>query len=178
MAAGTPVSLDSFMQTPNLDDSRLELFEGEVSYKQGRSFAHGRILGHIGSLLDGFGEAGVGARAVIESQGASLLLDVAFFRSGPPDDADYIRTPPHVVVEVLGVDHPLRRARARAALFAEFGVESTWIVDPDAETLTVIEATGERQLTPGQRLTTPAVPGLDVEVSELFPARRRQSAGD
>lgn len=177
MAKSTQVSLADFMKTPNLYDSRLELVDGEASYKQGRSFALSRVVVCIGTLLDGYGEAGIGARAILESHASSLLLDVAYFREGPPDDSDYIRTPPHVVVEVLGVEHPLDRARRRAALFVEFGVESTWIVDPERETLTIIEAGVERQLARGQRLTTPAVPGLDIDVSELFPARRRQSAG-
>lgn len=41
-----------------------------------------------------------------------------------------------------------------------------------------IEAGAERQLTSEDRLRTPAVPGLDIDASELFLARRRQSAGD
>ena len=60
--------------------------------------------------------------------------------------------------------------RRKAALYTNFGVESVWIVDLERLEVHVIEGGTERTLVPGQRLTTPAVPGLDVDVAALFPA--------
>lgn len=54
-------------------------------------------------------------------------------------------------------------------MYAGFGVKSTWIIDPASREVHVLEGDDERTLIPGERLTTLAVPGLDVEVSALFP---------
>lgn len=172
MATTTRVRLADFLLNPDIDESRLELIDGEVTAKPMPNIAHSRVALRIGSILAKHGDAGVEARAVIESANASPLPDVYFYRDGLPEDLDYMRVPPHVAVEVLSPGQSLAYMRRKAELYQSFGVESVWIVEPIRKELHVLEGGQERLLVPGQRLISLAVPGLDVDVDELFPKRR------
>ena len=172
MSTPTRERLADFLLNPEIDESRLELIDGEVAAKPMPNWGHSKAAGRICALLDQFGSAGVEPRAVIESANASPLPDAAFYRDGEPDDVGYMRNPPHVAVEILSSGQGLPFMRRKAALYASFGVESVWIVDLERRELRIIEAGSERLLVPGQRLSSPSVPGLDVDVSAVFPKQR------
>lgn len=170
MATPTRVRLSAFLLNPEIDESRLELIDGEVVQKPMPTWKHGRIAFKAASILDPFGSAAVEPRAVIESAGASPIPDVAFYLHGEPSDDDYMRNPPDVAVEVLSPGQGMAFMRRKAAMYASFGVKSTWIIDPASREVHVLEGDDERTLLIGERLTTPAVPGLDVDVSAFFPS--------
>lgn len=172
MATTTRVRLADFLLNPDIDESRLELIDGEVTAKPMPTWGHTRTAAMLIRILDEFGASGPEPRAVIEAANASPLPDVAFYRDGEPDYSDYMRTPPHVAIEILSAGQTLAYMRRKAALYFSFGVESVWIVDVDRKSVHVLEGGEERVLVPGQRLTSPSVPGLDVDVDELFPRRR------
>lgn len=171
MSTPTRVRLSDFLLNPEIDALRLELIEGEVRAKPMPTWDHGEAAFEIGVILRPFGHVAVQPRAVIESAGASPLPDVAFYRDGKPGKGEYMRTPPHIAVEVLSAGQSMPFMRRKAALYASFGVESVWIVDLERREVHVVEGGGDRTLLPGDRLTTPAVPGLDVDVSGLFPTQ-------
>ena len=133
-------------------------------------------LGHpaLGYYMrkDPFGAAGPEPRAVIESANASPIPGVAFYRDHEPEFDDYIRTPPHVAVEIMSPGQTMAYMRRKAALYFSFGVESVWVVDLERTELHLFEGGAERVLRPGVRLTSPAVPGLDVDAGAVFPRRR------
>lgn len=168
MATTTRVRLADFLLNPDIDESRLELIDGEVTEKPMPTWEHGEAAGEIYVILRQFGRASVEPRAVIEAAGASPIADVAFYREGKPPKRDYMRTPPNVVVEVMSPGQSLPFMRRKAELYASFGVESIWIVNLERAELRVIEDGQERLLLAGQRLTTAAVPGLDVDAAALF----------
>ena len=170
MSTPTRVRLADFLLNPEIDESRLELIDGEVVAKPMPTWGHARVANRIGSLLEAFGSAGVEPRAVIQSANASLIPDVAFYRTGEPDESEYMHSPPHLAVEVMSPGQGIPFMRRKAALYARFGVECTWVVDLNRREVHVFELGTERTLGLGQRLTTPAVPGLDIDVSALFPA--------
>ena len=168
MSTTTRVRLADFLLNPEIDESRLELIDGEVAAKSMPTWDHGEAAGEIFVILRSYGKASVEPRAVIEAAGASPVPDVAFYREGKPGKGEYMHNPPHVAVEILSPGQSMPFMRRKAALYASFGVESIWIVDLERLQVHVIEGGTERLLVPGQRLTTPAVPGLDVDVSGLF----------
>ena len=170
MSTPTRVRLADFLLNPEIDESRLELIDGEVVAKPMPTWRHGKAAGKIWAILDPLGSASVEPRALIESAGASPIPDVAFYRAGEPVDDEYMHNPPHVAVEVLSPGQGMPLMRRKAALYSSFGVESVWVVDLNRREVHVFELGTERTLAAGQRLTTPAVPGLDVDVSALFPA--------
>ncbi len=171
MATTTRVRLTEFLLNPDLDESRLELIDGEVTEKPMPNFGHGRVALLIGGILNRFGVASVEARAVIDAAGASLIPDVVFYRDGEPGDLDYMRNPPHVAIEIMSPGQSSDSMRRKAALYFTFGVESVWIVNLARNEIHVLEGGQEQVLTPGQRLTTPAVPGLDVDIADLLPGK-------
>ncbi len=169
MSTTTRVRLPDFLLNPEIDESRLELIDGEVAAKPMPTWEHGEAAFEIAAILRRFGRVAVEPRAVIEAANASPIPDVAFYRDGKPGKGEYMHNPPHVAVEILSPGQGMPFMRRKAALYTNFGVESVWIVDLERLEVHVIEGGTERTLVPGQRLSTPAVPGLDVEVAALFP---------
>jgi Uma2 family endonuclease len=58
-------------------------------------------------------------------------------------------------------------------VYARFGVPEYWIVDPDADRIEVYRHDGVAYakpeiLEPGEQLTTPALPGLSIDVAHLL----------
>ena len=169
MSTPTRVRLADFLLNPEIDELRLELVDGEVAAKPMPTWDHGEAAGEILVILRSYGRVSVEPRAVIEAANASPIPDVAFYRDRKQRRDGYMYNPPHVAVEVLSEGQGLPFMRRKAALYTNFGVESVWIVDLERLELHIIEGGMERTLVPGQRLTTPAVPGLDVDVSAFFP---------
>jgi Uma2 family endonuclease len=100
--------------------------------------------------------------------------DVAFVRSErmPQGEArwHFPRLAPDLTVEVLSPTHRDRDVQAKVALYQEAGVPLIWVVDPDAQTVTV-PALGQAPvtLTVADTLSGGEVlPDLQIEVAEIF----------
>ena len=79
---------------------------------------------------------------------------------------------PDLVVEVLSQDRAKDLIRNRQ-WYAEAGIPEYWILDPAYDTLTILELAGGQYLeravfTARDTLTTPAIPGLSIPLTELF----------
>jgi len=172
MVTQTRLTLDEFLAMPDVDERRLELIDGEVYEKVSPRWGHSRLAGIICQLLNEFGYAGVEPRAVIaprQDRGpSSPLPDVAFYRSDPPAEDDWMRSPPHVAVEIASPGQSRLEMRAKADMYVAFGVESVWVVYPQNRTIEVYESGTRRTLASGDFLTSPAVPGLEAPVDRVF----------
>ena len=100
--------------------------------------------------------------------------DVAFVRAErmPQGEARWHlpRLAPDVAVEVLSPTDRDRDVRAKVAMYQEAGVPRIWLVEPEAQTVTVL-ALGQEPVT----LTTAdtldggdILPDLQIEVAEIF----------
>ena len=100
--------------------------------------------------------------------------DVAFVRAErmPQGEArwHYPRLAPDMAVEVLSPTDRAADVQAKVAMYEEAGVPLVWVVDPQAQTVTVL-ALGQAPVT----LTVAdmldggdVLPGLRIEVAELF----------
>lgn len=179
MVIQTRLTLEEFLAIPDIDERRLELIDGEVQEKVSPRWGHARLAATIIKLLDGYGFSGPEARAVIRGHGdradSSPLPDVAFYRTDPPEQDEWMARPPHVAVEILSPGQSRIEMRAKADLYIAFGVESVWVIDPERESIEVYEKGTRRILTGSDRLETPAVPGLSTTVREVFDAAARRS---
>jgi Uma2 family endonuclease len=71
------------------------------------------------------------------------------------------------------VSDPNVDRRIKRDLYARFGVQEYWVVDPDADTVE-IHRLGEsgygnpKVLGSGDTLTTPLIPGLEIDLAGFF----------
>lgn len=166
------MTLEDFLAMPGIDERRLELIDGEVYEAVSPQWLHARMAGFICHLLNGFGYAGVEPRAIIRRSAdlgpSSPLPDVAFFRTSPPADDEWMTLPPDVAVEILSIGKSRRELRTKIDLYRQFGVKSVWVVDLERREVEVYEGNARRILAGEDVLESAFVPGLATTITQLF----------
>ncbi|MCS7288038.1 MAG: Uma2 family endonuclease [Roseiflexaceae bacterium] len=81
-----------------------------------------------------------------------------------------------LVIEIVGPDDPERDTIVKRADYAEAGIPEYWIVDPDAERVTVLTLQNNSYVEHGAyhrgaHIQSALLPGLTINVAELFNAR-------
>jgi Uma2 family endonuclease len=172
MSTTTRLRLDEFLAMPDIEERRLELIDGEAVEKPMPTWRHARIAGMLITALNQVGTAGAEARAIIPASAtvdaSAPLPDVAFYRSDPPADDEWMTRPPHVAVEILSPGQSRRDLRAKVDAYVAFGVESVWTVDPATRTVDVHEQGERRTIAEDGILESAAAPGFAMPLSELF----------
>ncbi len=166
------MTLEEFLAMPGIDERRLELIDGEVCEKVSPRWGHGRMAGFLCQLLNQFGYAAVEPRAVIRGTAtlgpSSPLPDVAFYRSAPPADDEWMTRPPDVAVEILSLGQSRREMRAKVDLYQAFGIPSVWVVDLERREVEIYEE-GERRILAGTDvIESQHAPGFATAVDALF----------
>ncbi len=103
-----------------------------------------------------------------------LIPDIVFISR----DRDHIIGPktvdaaPDLVVEVLSPGTRQRDLGAKRDLYARFGVQEYWIVDPEDQSLTILVLQGDRfqpvPLGEDERLISRLFPGLVLDRDQIF----------
>jgi Uma2 family endonuclease len=172
MSPQTRVTLDEFLATPEIDERRLELIDGEVCEKVSPRWVHGNLAGELYALFRGHGFASVEPRAIIPGSGnladSAPIADFAFFRDSRPELFDWARTPPDLVAEVLSPGQNRRDMRAKIDLYLAFGVRSVWIFDIGRRVVDVYEGGARTTLGDGDTLTPMAMPAVAIDLKALF----------
>ena len=75
---------------------------------------------------------------------------------------------PALVVEVLSPSIAIRDREVKTDLYLRAGVEEVWLVDPDARTVEARTASGARVVVAPGSIATPVLPGLAIDLKELF----------
>jgi Uma2 family endonuclease len=82
---------------------------------------------------------------------------------------------PDLVVEILSDSTRRRDETLKRHLYERFGVLEYWLVDPIRKTLRILRSSGtaflvaqELSAAAGDILTTPLLPGLEIQVREIF----------
>jgi Uma2 family endonuclease len=172
MATRTRLTLDEFLAMPGIDERRLELIDGEVYEKMSPRWGHSRIAAKLASWFSEIGYAGVEPRAIIPPGGTdgpgAPLPDVAFYRSDPPADDEWITRPPDVAVEIRSLGQSRRDIRVKVDLYIRFGVPSVWVIDLESNEVEVYEGGTRRVLTGSDVVESAHAPGLRFTVADLF----------
>lgn len=176
----TPWTYDDYVDLPD-DGKRYELVEGEVHVTPAANTRHQDLVGWVFRRIadhvehHGGGRVFVAPYDVVLSDTNVVEPDVLFVA-----DADTQRItkanlqgPPTLAVEVLS-DPRHDRVRKRQ-LYARYGVEEYWIVDPDGERVEVYRLEDGQYPTPtlleaGTTLTTDLLPRLALDVAALLGA--------
>jgi Uma2 family endonuclease len=182
-AAPRRLTLEEFLALPDTEPAS-EHACGEVMQKPMPTNAHGALQLYIAMLIYQFlARAKLGRvrpewRCVFgpARRKRAYIPDVVYasYERMPPGDAReqvYVETAPDLVVEVLSPGESAERFARKLRFYLLHGVRLVWVVDPDAETITVyIPGTAdERILRPGDTLDGGDVlPGFTAPVAEIM----------
>ena len=163
------------------DDERWELLDGELLMVPGPNTAHQTVTGNIFLHLSlfvrekGLGRVFVAPFDVILSTHNVVQPDVLFIPNNQRSiltDAN-VKGSPALVIEVTSPSTGARDRAVKRNIYANHGVGEYWLADPDTSTVSVMVSEGEEfqevgVYGPGDILTSPALPGLALEVREIF----------
>ena len=144
----------------------LEYVDGVVRQKPMVNAAHGRLIRKLDALFDAYIEA-VGGDGGPERRVAMSpnrrLPDTAYWAPGRPSGDDSV---PSVAVEVRSPNQPMRQLRDKCRAFRAAGVDTCWLIDPDARTAELFE--GDNDAVPVTALESTAMPGFSIALADLF----------
>ena len=192
--SGMRLSVAEFLDLPDTDDRRkMELDDGELYIMPRPRFVHQFLMrllaSYIQMYLDTFEQppAEVHHEAVTilsRERGLTLVPDLIVILRARADIVvgGYAEGAPDIAVEILSSDRNRDLVRKRQ-LYAAAGVREYWIVDPAADSVTLLELSDgdyvERAaLTAADTLTTPLLPGLAIPLADVFHHRQRPPRED
>jgi Uma2 family endonuclease len=157
---------------------KAELIDGEVVMTPTPTDRHERLVfGLLFALGDQLGPLervrirGSRTEVFAIEKGTEQILqpDVALLPEGARSLGAKAPTPVWVA-EVLSPSTANRDRGVKIRLYAAAGVREAWLVDPDAETVEVIDLTTmtRRTFAKGGRAASAATPGFGIDVAALF----------
>jgi Uma2 family endonuclease len=175
----TTADYDRMIEAGILDEgSRVELIEGEIVEMTpiGRRHAAGvdRLTRLLGSRIEDSAQLRVqgpihlGEASEFQPDLAILLLSPDFYASAHPTSRDIL-----LLVEVADSSAAIDR-QIKIPLYAKHGVAETWLIDLEADLVTVYRdptPTGYSSvldLHRGERLAARAFPGRELAVSDIL----------
>lgn len=175
--ASSPKTVDDYFA---LGEDRLtELIEGEFVVSAAPNWPHQRASFRLALLLE------VQLRRLKLGK-VNLPVDVELSRTTVVHpDVVYLSNatmkrikghlfgPPDLAVEFLSSSNRSNDLKRKMKLYLEYGVPQYWIGDPEARTIRVLENGGRARIEkgtfkPGDVIRPSGMPGVTVEVSEVF----------
>ena len=168
-----------YLNTP--DEERFELVEGELIMTPSPSLYHQWISKNIGFEIESYvRDHGVGrvfyAPCDVRLGDDNVLQpDVLFIsteRLGIIGEKS-VQGSPDLVVEVLSEGSGYRDLVTKKRLYAEFGVQEYWIVDPGEKTVEVFSLRDksyslDHRLAEADILKSPLLQGLSINLASVF----------
>ena len=168
------------------DGRRYEVIRGFLYVSPAPSLPHQRALGQIFRQLDrfvlaeGLGEVLVAPVDVLLPReiAAPVQPDLMFFRTGnqPGAEAMNFKGVPDLVVEILSPSTRRLDRSIKLAAYRDAGVPEFWLADPRSSTLSIFgfgeDGTSYVELSRGgvgEAIVSRGLPGLRIEVAEIFP---------
>jgi Uma2 family endonuclease len=178
MATSTRITADEFLAHLN-EDEFAELIDGERVVSS-PSIRHQQVVMTIGVELTLWIRAG-GRGAVLLGVGARLsdydlfIPDVSWVAELPDRDG-VLHGPPGLAVEVRSPSTWRYDIGIKKRTYERAGLRELWLVDPPASTVRILrrsqpdapEFDVSLELTTGDRLATPLLPGFALDLGELF----------
>jgi Uma2 family endonuclease len=165
-----PFSVEDLDVLPGDDGYRYELFDGMLVVSPSPGLAHqrmvGKLLGQLQVACPSEFEVLPGPFDVKPGGAREFAPDLLVSRPGDFGERGIVR--PLLVVEVRSPSTRLYDQTMKRAAYAEAGIESYWLVDPLAPSITVLELTtaGYVEVTAGDAADV-------VRVREPFPVEIR-----
>ena len=167
------MTADEFLALPPTN-AKWELIDGEIVVHDPTT-RHQDIVAWLVRLLlnwtgdhPGIGKAGIGCNWRMPS-GEILVPDVWFVRreNVQPGNRVFLEGAPDLAIEVRSPDSWLDDRTRKKDLYRSLGAE-VWLVDTVTDTVLVFRDDDRITVTRDQILWTPLLPGLAIDVDELF----------
>jgi Uma2 family endonuclease len=184
MSAKTLMTMAEFLELPDEELRRHELWQGEPIELGETIFAHNWIRDKLLTLISFFlMHSELGGEALVETgiQFDSSTLarpDLAYWDADHLSAIDWLHGPvevvPQLLAEVVSPSNSLRELFEDAKYYLRAVVKVAWIVERDPFTIHVFEdGHAMRVLRPGDKLEAPSVlPGFSENVSRFVPPVR------
>ena len=175
------LTVQDYLNIPEEDENRYELINGELYMAPAPSWEHQESIGNLFSFLrdfvrgNGLGRIVASPIDVYLSEEDVFQPDIVFVSVERLDviHSSGVHGAPDLVIEMLSPSTEQRDLTIKRERYAMFDVKEYWLADPIAKTITVLrlrngafEQAGV--YTAGTVLETPLLPGLRVDVSEVF----------
>lgn len=178
--ADTVISGDLLAQLPDLGPC--ELVEGRIVRMSPTGPKHAKLEQRFAWLLQNFleahplGELYVGEVGIYTGRAPDTVrgADIAFvsherLKQQDPD-APFLTVLPEIVIEILSPNDRAQELEKKVGEYLKAGAVEVWIADPENRTLhrRRAEAGSSELLDQTQQLTTPVLPGFELQVTEIF----------
>ena len=178
------LTYDDFVLFPD-DGKRHEIIDGEHYVTPSPNVRHQRLVRRLLVEIELYLKVNALAGEVFPAPLDVVLSDVdvvepdLLFVAGDQTDIvteKNVQGPPALVIEVLSKSTRKRDAQTKRRLFERTGVREYWLVDPELDAVQVFRPTLEGRLArvveltaeDGDVLTTPLLPGCQIDLRELF----------
>ena len=163
------------------DDQRYELLDGELILAPSPTSRHQFIQMFLAATLfqfveeHGLGRVVAAPLDVVLSDSNVAQPDLLFIshRRASIVTRPNIQGAPDLAVEILSPSTAGRDRGQKLDIYARYGVGEYWIVDPEAETVEIHVLRGDTldlqaAYRRGQPLESPILPGLTIELTQIF----------
>ncbi|MGD0222780.1 MAG: Uma2 family endonuclease [Terriglobia bacterium] len=179
MLVDTRLNYDDYCLLPN-NGRRYEIIDGELFVTPSPRRAHQRVVSQLSRVLGnsveemGCGEVYVAPFDVVFSLHDVVEPDILYVskeRASVLTDKN-VQGAPDLVVEVLSETTAEIDRTTKLKLYARYGVQEYWLIDPEACTAEVYRRKGRgfsrvASLQATDMLTTPLLPGFSVPLRKL-----------
>ena len=177
---------EDYLRLPD-DGQRYEVIRGVLYVTATPTRFHQYVLGELFSVMRGFvrkHRLGLVLFAPFDIRLPDRIADpvepdLMYFRKGnePPGEEDSsFQGVPDLVAEVLSRSTRHRDQRTKLEAYLDAGIPEYWIVDPKTRTVVVYTLSEDRRSYvelcrggAGESVNSAVLPGLRIEVGELFP---------
>jgi Uma2 family endonuclease len=163
------------------EDKRYEILDGELYVVAAPNTRHQRISIKLSAALlqhvtrRELGDVLAAPCDVVLSEENVFQPDILFVRKeriGIIGEAN-LQSPPDLVVEILSEGTRGKDLEIKRKIYARFGVQEYWVVDPEAATIEVLVWSELGYATAGvygisTRISSPLLPELNLPLSEIF----------
>lgn len=189
LPARTRLTIAEFLDLPDTEmREKMELDDGELYIMPRPRRLHQFLMGRLYLLLSHYvnsfeqppAEVYIDLVVILSHEPRRVMIpDLAIVLANRPDIFvdGYAEGAPDIVVEILS-NNRNRDLIYKREIYAEAGILEYWIVDPNNDTMILLELTNgeyaERAiLTADDTLTTPLLPGLSIRLADVFRNRQR-----
>ncbi len=180
VATSTKITWDDLLKTPE-DNRRREIIDGELIVSPSPLADHQRVLRKLVNMVENFllanpiGEMFFAPLDTILAQEQVLQPDLLYVSNERASIVSrWVYGAPDLAVEILSETSRRRDEVRKRELYEQFGVQEYWIVDPEADHVTVYRLANGRYgdgAVIRDSLTTPLLPGLEINLAKVFAPR-------